>query len=153
VRKLPAALLSLILILVAIALPARPQKAPPLPSSSRENERRSFATNVLRAINSSELDYKTKHGSYANWNALLSNGYFSEAGTKFISQDFPTVAHALYGSGPEIVPGWRLRLNISNNGQSYDALLEDVTDPKCGFAGLTDDRGVIRQSKSVDCPL
>ena len=134
-----------------LALAAAPQKAL-TPPFSRENERRSFATNLLRAINNAEADYHKKHGTFANWDALYAEGYFDQSGTKYVSRDFPTVAHALYGRGPEIVPGWKLRLNVSNNGKSYDALLEDVTDTKCGYAGLTDDRGLIRQSKSVDCP-
>jgi hypothetical protein len=146
------AAISLFLLMLSVAPPSWPQKAA-APPASHENERRSFAINVLRAINNAELDYKTKHGSYANWQTLVGEGYFGEAGTKFISDEFPTVAHALYSLGPEIVPGWRLRLNISNNGKSYDALLEDVTDPKCRYAGITDERGVIRQSRTTDCPL
>jgi hypothetical protein len=145
---------TLVMILFsASAWPAQPQKAPPLAPETRENQRRSFAVNVLRAINNAERDYKAKHGNFGNWETLFNNGYFAESGTKSISEEYPTVAHALYGLGPEIVPGWRLRLNVSNNGQSYDALLEDVTDPKCGFAGLTDDRGLVRQSKSAACAL
>jgi hypothetical protein len=139
-------------LLFALALQAGPQKAAPQ-LSTHENQRRSFAINLLRAINNSELDYQKKHGAYANWDALMAENYFDQSGTKYVSEDFPTVAHALYGRGPEIVPGWKLRLNVSNNGKSYDALLEDVTDPKCGYAGLTDERGVIRQSKAIDCPL
>ncbi len=139
-------------LLFVFAVNAGPQKSAPI-LNSHENERRSFAINLLRAINISELDYQKKHGTYTNWDGLLADGYFDHSGTKYVSQDFPTVAHALYGRGPEIVPGWKLRLNISNNGKSYDALLEDVTDPKCGYAGVTDERGVIRQSKAIDCPL
>jgi hypothetical protein len=139
-------------LLFATALQAGPQK-PPVPTSGHENQRRSFAIELLRTLNTSEAAYKTKHGTYANWDALLAEGFFDQSGAKYASQDFPTVAHALYGRGPEIVPGWRLRLNVSNNGNSYDALLEDVTDPKCGYAGVTDDRGIIRQGKSIDCPL
>ena len=139
-------------LLSVLALQAGPQKSAP-PLSNHDNERRSFAINFLRAINNAELDFKKKHAAYANWDSLIAEGYFDQSGTKFVSQDFPTVAHALYGRGPEIVPGWKLRLNVSNSGKSYDALLEDVTDPKCGYAGFTDDRGVIRQGKSIDCPL
>ena len=139
-------------LLFVLALAAAPQKVS-TPPFSRENERRSFAANLLRAINNAEADYRKKHGTFANWDALYAEGYFDQSGTKYVSQDFPTVAHALYGRGPEIVPGWKLRLNVSNSGKSYDALLEDVTDAKCGYAGLTDDRGLIRQSKSVDCLL
>jgi hypothetical protein len=129
------------------------QKAPPLSTSSRENERYSLASHILQAINNAELDYKTKHGTYASWQTLIDNSYFSDSGTKFISSDFPTVAHALYSSGTEIVPGWKLRLNISNNGKSYDAVLEDATDAKCSYACFTDERALIRQGKSVACTL
>lgn len=142
----------LVTLIGVAAIHAAPQKSAP-PLSSHENQRRSFAINLLRAVNTAEVDYLKKHGSYANWEALLAEGYFSQSGTKFASEEFPTVAHAFYSRGPEIVPGWKLRLNVSNNGKSYDALLEDVTDPKCGYAGVTDDRGVIRQSKALDCPL
>ena len=129
---------------------SRPQKAS-TPVASRERERRSFAINLLRAINAAELDYKKKHGVYANWTTLLANGDFTETGTRWSSESYPTVAHALYGTGPEIVPGWRLRLNLSSNGNAYDVMLEDVTDPKCGYAAITDERGMVRQGKSVDC--
>lgn len=131
---------------------AKPQKVT-LPSGGREQERRSFAINLARAIQKAEVDYKAKHGTYGNWDSLMGNGYFTSTGTKWASPDFPTVGQALYGSGPEIVPGWRLRLSISNTGNSYDLLLEDVTDPKCGYAALTDDRGRIRQAKSLECPF
>jgi hypothetical protein len=125
---------------------------PTVPNASRDNERYSLASHILEAINNAELDYKTKHGgTYASWQTLIDNGYFTDSGTKFISSDFPTVAHALYSPGAEIVPGWKLRLNLSNNGKSYDALLEDATDAKCNYACLTDERGLIRNSKAIAC--
>jgi hypothetical protein len=145
-----------VLILAVICLGLTPhawtqKTAPVVPD--RERERRSFAINLARAIHAAEVDYKAKHGVYANWDSLVGNGYFTETGTKWASPDFPTVVHALYSRGPEIVPGWKLRLSLSNNGNSYDVLLEDVTDPKCGYAAIMDERGLIRQGKSVDCPL
>ena len=119
-----------------------------------ENERRSFAINLLRAINNSELDYKKKHGTYANWDALLANGYFDQSGTKFVSQDFPTVAHALYGRGPEIVPWLEAAPECFQQRQSPTMRFWRMSPiPKCGYAGVTDDRGLIRQGKSIDCPL
>jgi hypothetical protein len=119
----------------------------------RESERRSLAVNLVRAINSAEGNYKRNHGSYASWDILLGNGDFSEAGTKWAPESFPAVAHAMYGRGPEIVPGWRIRLQLSKDGNAYDVLLEDVTDTKCGFAVFSDDRGLTRQGKFIDCPL
>lgn len=118
---------------------------------NRDQERRSFAVNLVRAINTAELNYKKSHGTFANWDVLYGNGDFSESGTKWSSESQPTVAHALYGRGPEIVPGWKLRLQIANNGSTYDLLLEDVNDSKCGYAVVSDERGMIRQSKTIDC--
>jgi hypothetical protein len=119
----------------------------------RERERRSLAVNLVRAINTAEANYRKNHGSYATWDTLLGNGDFSEAGTKWAPESFPTVAHAMYGRGPEIVPGWKLRLQLSKDGNAYDVLLEDVTDSKCGFAVFSDDHGLIRQGRYIDCPL
>ena len=117
-----------------------------------EQERRSFAQNLARAINAAEADYFKQHQIYASWDNLMGFGYFSQSGTKWVSPEFPTVAHALYGSGPEIVPGWRLRLHLSNKDKSYDVSIEDVSDLKCGYAVTTDERGLIRQGRALSCP-
>ena len=140
----------LVVLLCSVAL-GRAQKASVVPAD-RERERRSFAQNLAKAINAAEADYFKKHQAYASWDTMVGIGEFSSNGTKWASSEFPTVAHALYGSGPEIVPGWRLRLHLSNNNQAYDLLLEDVSDPKCGYAVMTDERGLVRQGRSIDCP-
>jgi len=128
------------------------QKGAPV-VTDRERERRSFAQNLVKAINAAEADYRKKHDVYANWDTLVGIGDFSSSGTKWAPADFPTVAHALYGNGAEIVPGWRLRLHLSKGDKAYDLLLEDVTDPKCSYAVFSDERGLIRQGKSIDCAL
>ena len=119
----------------------------------RERERRSFAHNLVKAINAAEADYRKKHDVYANWDTLIGIGDFSSNGTRWAPADFPTVAHALYGNGAEIVPGWKLRLHLSKADKAYDLILEDVTDPKCGYAVFSDERGLIRQGKSIECPF
>ncbi len=144
------------IVLIALGLTLGTTAQPQNPSSGigdRERERRSFAINLVRAIEKAQLDFKSKHAIYANWDSLIGNGYFTSTGTKWASPDFPTVGQALYGSGPEIVPGWRLRLNVSHSGSAYDLLLEDVNDPKCGYAVLSDERRTIRQAKSLECPV
>jgi hypothetical protein len=117
----------------------------------REKEQKSLAVNIVRAINAAEANYKKNHGVYASWSTLISGGDFSESGTKWSSEAFPTVAHAMYGPGSEIVPGWKLRLNLTKDATAYDLLLEDVSDPKCGFAVFSDERGRVRQGKVVEC--
>ena len=119
----------------------------------RERERRSLAINVVRAINTAEASYKKGHGVFATWDTFVSNGDFSDSGTKWAPESFPTVAHAMYGRGAEILPGWKLRLTLSKDASAYDLLLEDVTDPKCGYAVISDERGLIRQGRSIDCSL
>ena len=141
-----------LLSFLALAVFAYAQK-PSVGVADRERERRSLAVNITRAINSAEADYLRKHQIFANWDTLFGNGDFTETGTKWAPESLPTVAHAMYGRGKEIVPGWKLRLNISNDGKSYDLLLEDTTDPKCLYAIVSDDRGVIRHSKALDCPI
>ena len=137
---------------LALAVLVRAQK-PSVGVGDRERERRSLAADITRAINSAEADYLRKHETFANWDTLFGNGYFTEKGTKWAPESFPTVTHAMYGRDKEIVPGWKLRLNISNNGKSYDLLLEDTSDPKCLYAIVSDERGVIRHSKALDCPI
>lgn len=145
-------IVSYLLSFLALAVIVRGQK-PSVGVADRERERRSLAVNITRAINLAEADYLRKHETFANWDTLFGNGDFGENGTKWASESFPTVAHAMYGRGKEIVPGWKLRLNVSNSGKSYDLLLEDATDPKCLYAIVSDERGVIRQSKALDCPI
>jgi hypothetical protein len=116
----------------------------------RAREQRSLAFGMVRAINAAEVHYKKEHGSFANWETLYSTGDFTSSGTKWAPETLPTVAHAMYGSGPEIVPGWRLRITLSKDG--YDLQLEDVADTKCHYAVTSDERGIVRQGRSVDCP-
>lgn len=146
--RMPAALLLLSVLLVSVD--AHGQKKQP-GISEREIERRNLAINLVRAINSAESNYKKNHGVYATWETLLGAGDFTDTGTKWATESAPAVAHATYGRGPEIVPGWKLRLNLSKEGSTYDLLLEDVMDPKCGYAVFSDERSVVRQGTSVAC--
>lgn len=144
--------LTLSAMFLLAASPAGAQKTP-FGNADRERERRSLAVNLVRAINTAESNYKKTRGTYVTLDALISNGDFSENGTKWAPESLPTVAHAMYGSGAEIVPGWKLRLHVSKDGNAYDLVLEDVTDPKCGYAVISNERGLIRQGKNIDCPL
>ena len=46
-----------------------------------------------------------------------------------------------------------MRLNVTADGKGYDLILEDLTDKSCGYALATDERGIIRQSKNIDCAI
>jgi len=107
-------------------------------------ERRAHILGLLRTINTSEVTYQSKYGSFGTWQALLSDQpkYFE----KFLSINGLLQTNVRFGDAPEILPGWNLRLNVHTDGQGYDVLLEDATD-KSGYAALSDERAVIRECK------
>ncbi len=88
------------------------------------------AIKLVRALNTAEFRYKTKHGAYATSDELAASDEFKVD-----------------------LSGWSLRLDVTADGKAYDALLEDTTDKSCGYAAVTDERGVIRQSKTIDCAI
>lgn len=119
----------------------------------RQREQHSLAFNIVAAIDAAEANSKKKTGAYATWETLYNTGEFTTNGTKWAPESMPTVRNAMFGPGPEIVPGWKLRLTIAKDGKGYSLLLEDANDPKCRYAIVSDETGTIRQSRSIDCPV
>jgi hypothetical protein len=105
-----------------------------------DSTRHRVAISLLRSLNTAEVTYRAKNGSFVIWKTLVSSEprYFEKS---------------LAAAPPEILPGWNLRLNVHADGQGYDVLLQDMTDNKCFYAALTDETGVIRQSKAIDCEI
>jgi hypothetical protein len=132
------------------AIPQYGQNAAVEPTDA--DSRHSMAVGLLRSINTVEVVYQAGHGSYATWDDLLASKEFAEYEKECLA-NIPEFAAAHFSKGPEILTGWTLRLNLTNDGKGYDLLLEDATDKKCGYAALTDERGVIRQSKAIDCKI
>jgi hypothetical protein len=134
---------------------AAPQRGQSLPAQSSDSvhARRSVAVNLLRAINTAEYPYKSKHGTFASWDVLVTSEEFNGQGMPFATQNEPQLANAHFSKGPEILPGWTLRLNVTSDGKGYDVLLEDKTDKTCGYAVVTNESVVIRQSKTIDCDI
>ena len=122
-------------------------------SSDAESAKHNLAIKVLRVINTAELAYRTNHGFYAPWEDLASSEEFTNLGTTLPAGNQAQLADAHFSKGPEILPGWSLRLDVTDGGEGYDLLLEDTTDKTCGYAAVTDERGLIRQSKAIDCPI
>jgi hypothetical protein len=142
----------LLVVTAGIVNSVRSQNAP-AKSSDADHARHSLAINLLRAINTAEVNYKMKHGAFLSKDELLANEEFSGKAMAWAARNDPHLTGAQLSSGPEILPGWALRLNVTADGQGYDVLLEDTTDKNCGYAAVTDERGVIRQSKAIDCPI
>ena len=113
-----------------------------------EQVRRRTAITLLRIVNTAEATYKDKNGWFATWPNLLSSG--PKVFEAFLARNGSNLHFA---DASEILPKWNLRLNVHVDGQGYDVLLSDLTDEKCGYAALTDEGGVIRQSKAIDCAI
>ncbi len=130
------------------AMPQFGQNAKNEPSDA-DQARHMMAISLLRAINNMEVVLRGKNGSYATWNELLTSQEFTED----IAKCDTSLAVAHFAAGPEILPGWSLRLNLTKDRAGYDVMLEDTTDKTCGYAAVTDERGILRQSKAIDCPI
>jgi hypothetical protein len=94
-----------------------------------------------------------EHGSYSTWNDLVTSREFTEDVAKCAVENDTPLSGARFAKGPEILPGWTLRLDLTDGGKGYNRQLEDTTDKTCGCAAVTDERGVIRQSETIDCPI
>ena len=154
----------LLLVLLGVQTPQFAQDASTDPGKAHRHQ---LAISLLRAINTAEATYHSKNGSYGTWQTLLSSEpkYFDDflarnrvVGFVNMRETSDTVRlqpiFALhFNDPPKILPGWNLRLNAHSDGQGYDLLLIDMTDEKCGYAVLTDENGVIRQSKAIDCEI
>ena len=139
-----AALLGMMTLVWVI--PQNAQNASTQPSPD-EHAKRSIAISLLRVINTAEVMYKNKHGNYATWDTLVTSDEFRNLGMRRGAQN------TQISTAPEIPSGWMLRLNLIDDGAGYDVQLEDTTDKACGYAASSDERAVIRQSKTIDCDI
>ena len=160
-KKNGVVLTSVLLVLLGIQIPQFAQDTSLGPPKTEQAKHR-VAIGLLRTINTAEVTYKHENGAYAAWQVLLSTQpkYFDRFLAINNQQTFqvgvvrPIANPRLqFADVPEILPGWSLRLNVHSDGQGYDVLLMDLADDKCGYAALTDESGVIRQSKAIDCEI
>jgi hypothetical protein len=99
---------------------------------------------LVRTINTAEVTERSTYGSFASWQTLLAHQ--QEYLNEWLANDYSRDPNVHFGSTPEILPGWNLRLIVPPDGTGWVVLLEDARD-KTGYALLSDERGVIRQCK------
>ena len=109
-----------------------------------EQLRRSITLGLVRTINTAEVTEWATYGSYASWQTLLAHQ--QEYLNKWLTQSYSLDPNVHFGSTPEILPGWNMRLTVPPDGTGWVVLLEDAKD-KTGYAALSDERGVIRECK------
>ena len=141
-KKLQIILSTIILVLVPVVQFA--QDPPTTAQPAQEANNHSAFLGLLRSINTMEVDDFYKYGSYSSWQILQERN----------PEDFNALQRKeRFADMPEILPGWSLRFNVHADGQGYDVRLEDLTDQTCGYAAITDESGVIRQSKAINCSI
>jgi len=134
-------LIAAVLLFVAVSavLGAQDQK-----SASREE--RTKAVNFVRLVNTAELHYKTgtkqgandSHGRYASWDELYASGVL-----KAVQDQWPMVRDIQFSRGPEAIPGYRLDLLVSSDGQLYSLALHDTKEGDGLFSVFSDQHGLI----------
>ena len=140
----------LLVLFIGVQTPQFAQDTSTGPANA-DQARRRVALGLLRTINTTEVTQRTNYGSYASWQTLLA--HYPKYMNQFIAMDYPQEANVQFGDTPEVLPGWSLRFNVHADGQGYDVRLQDLTDNTCWYAALTDESGVIRQSKAIDCEI
>ena len=109
-----------------------------------DTEKRASMLGLVRTINTIEVTDFSQYGSYESWQTLRERHLKDLNG--WLARFYTGSANVHFGDLPEILPGWKLRLNMNADGQGYVLLLEDSAD-KTGYAALTDERGLIRECK------
>jgi hypothetical protein len=141
-------ILNTVLLILALGTQAS-QFAQDAPTSPKKPnlERRSSMVGLVRTINTAEVGEQSSYGSFASWPTLLAHQqeYLNEWLAKSYSRD----SNVHFGSTPEILPGWNLRLIVPTEGQGWIVLLTDATD-ESGYALLSDESGIIRECKPLE---
>jgi hypothetical protein len=116
----------------------------PTQADNSQQAKRSLAVNFLRAINTAEMAYRNRHGSFASWHTVVSERFVQKS---IAGQEIqPTFVHF---ADLQVPSGWNLRFNLTADGRGYDVLLEDKGDKEHAYAVSTDERGVVRECTAI----
>lgn len=139
--QFPVTAFAALLLLIGISSALLAQEQKPV-----TQEERTTAINVVRLINTAEVLYNSgskkysidTHNRYASWDELYKSGAVKAA------QDLPHMAKDLQlSAGLEVIPGHRLDLLVSSDGQSFSVALHDTKEGDGLFSVFSDPSGVI----------
>lgn len=105
-----------------------------------------LGASLVRFLNNSEADYKTKEGKYADWPELSNSAFFLVGKDRWAQSEGVSIS-----SGPEIIPGWHLTLVRSADGATYQLMLQNVPDKACMFSFFTNQSGLIYEGQVISC--
>jgi hypothetical protein len=115
-----------------------------------EPEQRSLAVNFIRAINTAEMANRGHSHEFTGWTDISVSAEFKNLLTR-LSRREPQLKSANLSSPDEILPGWRLRLTLSEDHKSYVVMLINTSD-QCSYAVVSDQEGIIREATAIGCP-
>jgi hypothetical protein len=135
-KKYRVLLITALLVLLPGVLSSQFAQNVPTSFGNADEPRKAAALGLIRTINTAEVVEATTYGSFAPWQTLLAH----------VGQDIKKCLQEngmQLGPAPEVLPGWRLRLNVSADGKAYDLMLEDVANRQAGYAAYSNETGVI----------
>jgi hypothetical protein len=100
--------------------------------------------NMAGLINTAEAQYKFAHGVYADYATLLRSGQLKDTG----GREF-TLLPRNFQSETDPLPGYRLRVLISQDGNSYQLSIQETT-TDCGTGLFSDETGVVFEGHALD---
>lgn len=87
------------------------------------------------------MSYRHDHGLYAPWAILRASWERSwSTNLQLAPRRNPQLPNLHFSKGTEILPGWKLRLDLTDDGKGCDVLLEDLDRQDvrvCGTHGRT----------------
>jgi|GEM_PF-3474164 ABC-type siderophore export system fused ATPase/permease subunit len=116
-----------------------------------EQSGKQSAVDLIRAINTAEHAYSRHQHYFANWSELSKSEELKAAIQHFHLADSGLVTAKLSDSYSSILPGWTLRLTVSEDRKSYAVFITDNTTEKCPLSFQSDEGGIIRQATELGC--
>jgi hypothetical protein len=115
-----------------------------------ESQDRRLAVDLVRAINTAEMAYRDRSGgSFAGWAGISASPEFTSAIARS-SHGEPKFKNVNLSSPGEILPGWGLRLTLSEDRKSYTVILVNTAD-QCSYSLTSDQEGIIREGRAIGC--
>jgi hypothetical protein len=140
-----------ICLIVGTVLTFLPKNSHAANEDGPDLEQRTLAINMVRAINTAEVSYRSHgNGLFADWASLSASIEFNNVLNR-LSRTQPKLKDANLSSMDEILPGWRLQLTVSEDHKSYVVMLMSTVD-RCRYAAVSDQEGIIREGFAIGCP-
>ncbi len=135
---------ALLLLLSVSAAGLQSQQSEPAAKADRGT-----AVNLVRLINTAEVEPQGQQGRFVSFAELVRSGTLKSAGRHFPQLDLDRMN---LQSEKEVLPGWELRLVVAGDGHSYKLSLIEKED-RCRFGFFSDEVGIIYHGKAIDCPV